>query len=368
MKPLLLNRLWRFITGLAGAVGLHAGAWGMFRRHACTPGFACHGCPWATFACPMGVMAQGAALRSGLAAQALGYLLLVGLLLGRLVCGFLCPFGWLQDLLHRIPTPKLKLPRWTRYGKYLALALLVFLLPFLLGMEQSGYLKIGKPEPNKDGDRIKLAVTATNLGPQPVRGVTLETYYVAHDTGAEEKVATQTFPEVEVAPGETVRLPEFEVENRLASADAEVRSPQSVPEQSPRYDLYYCKVCPVGTLTAHLPKYFGDTSAEGGIYGKAGHNAVRLGLLAFFLALAVFASRAFCRTFCPLGAVYALCSRFALTRIEVRKDACVNCGRCDQVCPVGLDVRQEAGGPECVACGACLAACPKQAIRRRVGF
>ena len=35
----------------------------------------------------------------------LGLLILFGALLGRAVCGFLCPFGLLQDLLHRIPFP-----------------------------------------------------------------------------------------------------------------------------------------------------------------------------------------------------------------------------------------------------------------------
>ena len=36
-----------------------------------------------------------------------GTLILLGVLLGRFVCGFLCPFGWLQELLHKIPGKKL---------------------------------------------------------------------------------------------------------------------------------------------------------------------------------------------------------------------------------------------------------------------
>ena len=60
-----------------------------------------------------------------------GLLIFFGALLGRAVCGFLCPFGFLQELLHRIPFPR-RLRRFRgelllRKLKYLILALLVVL-------------------------------------------------------------------------------------------------------------------------------------------------------------------------------------------------------------------------------------------------
>ena len=58
----------------------------------------------------------------------------MGVLLGRFVCGFLCPFGWLQDLLHKVPTKKFstkKLKPLT-YIKYAVLLLAVVLLPVLI--------------------------------------------------------------------------------------------------------------------------------------------------------------------------------------------------------------------------------------------
>ena len=82
----------------------------------------------------------------------------------------------------------------------------------------------------------------------------------------------------------------------------------------------------------------------------------------------VLSSRPFCRTLCPLGAIYGLVSRVSLARIEVDKNACDNCGACDNVCPVELDVTNEAGGAECIACGDCIAACTKGAIRWRFGL
>ena len=101
----------------------------------CVPGLNCYSCPGALGACPMGSL-QAALGQRRFPAYVLGTLVLFGVLLGRLVCSFLCPFGLLQDLLNRIPLPKLKVPkgldRPLRYLKYAVLILLV-LLAFLLG-------------------------------------------------------------------------------------------------------------------------------------------------------------------------------------------------------------------------------------------
>ena len=55
-------------------------------------------------------------------------------LLGRFICGFLCPFGWFQELLHKIPTKKLSTKKLKplRYLKYAVLLVMVFLLPAFL--------------------------------------------------------------------------------------------------------------------------------------------------------------------------------------------------------------------------------------------
>mgnify|MGYP002512790883 CR=1 FL=1 len=103
----------------------------------CVPVLNCYSCPGALGACPIGSLQ--AALGSGrgrFPAYVLGTLMLFGLALGRLACGLLCPFGLVQDLLHRIPTPKLKVPpkidRPARYVKYAVLLVLVALLPALV--------------------------------------------------------------------------------------------------------------------------------------------------------------------------------------------------------------------------------------------
>jgi len=98
--------------------------------------FHCYSCPLSSFACPIGVMANYAALLPvvGEAPYLLiGVLLLVGAAGGSIVCGWACPFGFLQDLLGKITTRKIALPSWTGYIRYLVLVGLVILLPMILG-------------------------------------------------------------------------------------------------------------------------------------------------------------------------------------------------------------------------------------------
>ena len=98
----------------------------------CSPVFHCYACPWATFACPIGILAQYSALHV-FPFLAVGTLLVVGSLFGSLVCGWACPFGFLQDLVGRIPTPKLRLPGWLGLTRYAVLVGLVLLAPYYLG-------------------------------------------------------------------------------------------------------------------------------------------------------------------------------------------------------------------------------------------
>lgn len=105
----------------------------------CAPGFNCYSCPGAVGACPLGAL-QNAVASSGNRAPTyvLGILMLYGLILGRTICGFLCPVGLIQELLHKIPTPKLRKSRFTHvlsYPKYAILAIFVILIPLLYTLQ-----------------------------------------------------------------------------------------------------------------------------------------------------------------------------------------------------------------------------------------
>jgi len=96
----------------------------------CTPLFNCYACPSALFSCPIGTM-QHFAATGKVPVYAAGTLAIVGASVGRMTCGTLCPFGFLQDLLFKIRTWKGRMPRWTPSLRYAALLLLVFLVPAL---------------------------------------------------------------------------------------------------------------------------------------------------------------------------------------------------------------------------------------------
>ncbi len=102
----------------------------------CVPGLNCYSCPGAVGACPIGSLQAVLGGRGHkLPYYVLGVILLFGISVGRLICGFLCPFGFIQDLLYKIRTPKLHIPdridKPLRWGKYLSLAAVV-ILPIIL--------------------------------------------------------------------------------------------------------------------------------------------------------------------------------------------------------------------------------------------
>lgn len=96
----------------------------------CSPGINCYSCPGAIGTCPLGAL-QNELGNKRMPFYILGILFLYGLMLGRTICGWLCPFGLFQDLIYKIKTPKLKKSGVTRalsYLKYVILAVFVFIL------------------------------------------------------------------------------------------------------------------------------------------------------------------------------------------------------------------------------------------------
>ena len=104
----------------------------------CVPGFNCYSCPGAIASCPLGSL-QNALNAAGHTAPwyMLGILALFGVILGRTICGWICPLGLIQELLHKIPTPKIRKSHITRklsYLKYVFLAVFVIAIPLIYGV------------------------------------------------------------------------------------------------------------------------------------------------------------------------------------------------------------------------------------------
>ena len=106
-------------------------------KNVCVPGLNCYSCPGATGACPIGsFQAVIGSWNFKMAYYIVGFLIFVGALLGRLVCGFLCPFGLIQDLLNKIPFPKkirtFRGDKLLRKLKYVILLVFVVLMPLFV--------------------------------------------------------------------------------------------------------------------------------------------------------------------------------------------------------------------------------------------
>jgi polyferredoxin len=109
-------------------------------KRICTPGLNCYSCPAATVSCPMGAAQLFfSGVRHSIGLYITGFLLTLGVIFGRFICGFVCPMGLLQDLLYRIRTPKIMLRlRFLRYMKYVVLLLFIIILPMVIRHELSG--------------------------------------------------------------------------------------------------------------------------------------------------------------------------------------------------------------------------------------
>ena len=135
----------------------------------CVPGLNCYSCPAATGACPIGAFqAVVGSSKFKFTYYITGFFILLGVLLGRFICGFLCPFGWFQDLLHKIPGKKLSTAKLKplRYLKYVILVVFVILLPAFvtnsLGMGDPFFCKYICPQGVLEG-AIPLALANSGI-------------------------------------------------------------------------------------------------------------------------------------------------------------------------------------------------------------
>ncbi len=102
----------------------------------CVPVLNCYSCPGAFGSCPIGALQTVIGYPVGkFPFYTLGIIMIIGICIGRLACGIICPFGFLQDLLVKIPLPKIrinkKIDNLFRFLKYLILIIFVIILPAL---------------------------------------------------------------------------------------------------------------------------------------------------------------------------------------------------------------------------------------------
>lgn len=100
-------------------------------KNFCVPGMNCYACPAAIMSCPIGAMqAVLGQKKSKFPFYVIGFLSFIGILLGRFICGWLCLFGLMQELLYMIPVPKITIK--SHVDKILRLAKYFFLFGFCI--------------------------------------------------------------------------------------------------------------------------------------------------------------------------------------------------------------------------------------------
>lgn len=244
---------------------LYTGKWKQF----CNPGLNCYSCPAATLACPIGAMqAVAGSMQYSFSFYVVGFLLAVGVLFGRFICGWICPFGLIQELFYKIPSRKYKLPKIFTYVKYAILIVFVIALPIVA----TDYMGMGQPA--------------------------------------------------------------------------------------------FCQyICPAGTLSGGIPMTATHPelrTTTGFLFG------LKMTILFITIFACIFIFRFFCKTLCPLGAIYGLLNKISIYHLEIDNQTCIKCGKCAHTCKMDINPVTNPNSAECIRCGACASICPKQAIH--LGF
>ena len=247
-------------------------------KQACVPGLNCYSCPGALGSCPLGALqAMLADPEYKMSFYIIGLLTVFGIAAGRRICGWLCPFGFLQELLH---------------------------LPVKLAAKRRGSVSISRK-----------------------RGAPFVFRYVKY-------IILISF---------VLLAPLFFTDEYGYGAP------------------YFCGlICPSGTIMGALPLFVANPA----LLGNTGAVFyLKLTVAAIVITGSLASNRFFCKYLCPLGAIYGLFNRVALTRLAFYAGECTGCGKCASVCGMDIDPRNPDHSAECIQCGKCAEQCQWNALR-----
>lgn len=215
----------------------------------------CQACELAWLGCPIGML-QRYVLDSRIPFYVYGVVIAFGAALGRAICGWVCPFGLINDLLNKVSKRSYKPPEWFRGIKYLYLGGIVVL---------------------------------------------------AMGTGT----------------------------------------------------IFYCRYMCFGALLGVIPYWltWQTVSAIWLIY--------HVGIFSAYVAFAYMVhGRAWCRYFCPLGAILSLVNPISIVKRKIDRSSCTSCGSCKSVCPMGLDpIKDDLKSKlDCIKCGRCVTKCHNNSL------
>ncbi|MCQ2518943.1 MAG: 4Fe-4S binding protein [Lachnospiraceae bacterium] len=122
---------------------------------------------------------------------------------------------------------------------------------------------------------------------------------------------------------------------------------------------FFCKyICPSGTVSGILLAATNSSIAK-----KLGTIFTwKVIVLATILIASMLIWRPFCKYLCPLGAFYSLFNPISLYRMSCDKEKCVSCGKCANICKMGVNPKVTPNSFECIRCGDCIKECPTKAL------
>ncbi|MDD3552889.1 MAG: 4Fe-4S binding protein [Methanothrix soehngenii] len=100
-----------------------------------------------------------------------------------------------------------------------------------------------------------------------------------------------------------------------------------------------------------------------GVVDRIGMVFVTLCIITTSIAIlfgVIIAPRTWC-TFCPMGTLQRIMGG-SKYQLKLDGDLCIDCKRCQKVCPMQLQVFKIQDLPDCIKCGRCIDACPKDAL------
>lgn len=331
--------LWRRISQFFFLVALNP--YYLVYRGVCFPAMNCWACPAAAFGCPVGAIGQFL-VRGLVPFVTIGLLLVAGVLIGRMICGWVCPFGLLQDLMGKITKKKFAMPKAFSYLKYACLAVMVVFVPLAFGkagVESPAFFCTYCPAGTLEGAipvRLfgsRFAAGAPAVAPPPAAGA----------PAAEEAPPAKPPP-----GGDSFGAPDL-------WGDEGGGAPAGGGEAAgtAKTDWMAGEVAP--------PPGQGDHGFRVLMAYLA--TSPKAWVLFAFLALFVFMRRPFCRAICPIGATFAIFNRFSLFRVRVRKDKCKSCNLCAKTCPVDNKIYCTPSSDDCIRCLECVDTCSRGGVK-----
>jgi NAD-dependent dihydropyrimidine dehydrogenase PreA subunit len=374
----------------------------------------CYGGPLAVFACPIGSTQQMVGMKL-LPWLPLGVFIVIGAVVGRAACAWICPFGMWQDLLYKIKVgARAKNNRWISFAvvalitAFIGAALVLFLklhplrvflfawLPFnLLVLAVAIRGKLDLPRRMWVGGflaavglgavvwfkfEVGYAVAFGFLG-LVLLGLTGRWFAAAFAAVAGFLLGWLGNPAFHVGPLSKLPLGlALAVAAFILVAVLDIVAKASLPSNFLKFGVllfvaglasyftaepWFCKLCPQGTFGAGIPLVLWDpVNALRGLVGWL--YWVKIGILLAFIVAAIAIKRPFCRVICPIGAIYSVFNKGSLLHLKLEPQSCTECSLCRKSCPMDIEPHTGQNQLECIRCGECVSNCPKSGLKFRV--